>query len=455
MKKTRRLLSAVLAITLDIATTLNLAACGDNGSSHMHVFGKWALSQGETNCNGGTFVRICEDCGDVEERVGKDSDHVWKETGYNESHHWTACTRCEEKKDEAWHMADASGNCSVCHCEIPSEFVEYQLSQDGTYAIVVGYDKSQTNSIVIAPTYQGLPVKEIADSAFSSCARLEQVILPASITTIGANAFDGCKRLMAVYLSNNVTTIGENAFLGCGDLTIFTAYNAESIPAGWNENFNPSMAYIVWNHNGKRAVNVSFASLQVSDGMVRHEDAGRTQILSNPDVSGVVVPEGFSQVSRFDGKATPPGTPWTEGNLWHHNWDQTDLSDYQEVWFAAKLVNLNWVYVHDRNGEITPPSWLYIHMAQTGVSDDGHTLWTIETSIGGYVCTTIVNQMGNKYDNDTRAKNSIARLFWDEGFGSPDGNAILIYNFVPEDKRETHPVSIYCTEVLGVRKTSL
>jgi hypothetical protein len=236
-------------------------------------------------------------------------------------------------------------------------------------------------------------------------------------------------------------------------LTIFTAQNKESIPEGWHENFNPDKAHMIWNHDGKQASYVSAKATTIADGMLRHEDKDRTQILSNPDLAGMRAPDGFSKITRFDGKTTPPGTPWTEGNLWHHNWDQTDLTDYQEVWFAAKLQNSNWVFVHDRDGEYTPASWMYVYMKQTGESSDGYTLWTIELSIGGYVCTTIERQTGRAYD-DNRPKNSIARLFWDEGFGSPDGNAILIYNFIPEEEREEKPLTIYCTEVLGV-KTSI
>jgi hypothetical protein len=88
-------------------------------------------------------------------------------------------------------------------------------------------------------------------------------------------------------------------------------------------------------------------------------------------------------------------------------------------------------------------------LKQTGETWDGFTLWTIELSIGGYIVTTIVEQTG-RYIDDDRPTNSIARLLWDEGFGSADGNAILIYNFGPYDKLDP-TLSIYTTEVRGVR----
>ena len=109
------------------------------------------------------------------------------------------------------------------------------------------------------------------------------------------------------------------------------------------------------------------------------------------------------------------------------------------------------MYTHNRDAEITPVSWLYIHLTQTGETWDGYTLWRIETSIGGYVCTTIEGQTGRYYDDD-RPTNSIARLLWDEGFSSPDGSSIMIYNFIPEGSPLS--LSIYCTEVVGIKKSA-
>lgn len=458
MKKYKQLLSAALAVTLGLTATFNLTACEqlnnllnnsqEQSSSCQHAFGEWSLSQNAKSCNGGDFSRTCEECGHVETRKGTEADHVLSYE-YNDTHHWMVCELCNETSATATHEEDGAGTCRYCDFLIPSACVYYELSSDGTYAIVTGYDEMETDHIVISSTYNNVPVKEIADSAFEYCTSLEQAVLPTSIEVIGENAFNGCKRLMAVYLSKNVVSVEANAFKGCSDLTIFTAFDREALPAGWSENYNPDHAFVWGNHDGKRAANVSAKAVFVADSMLREEDQSRTQVLINPDTGNVKTPGGFTRLTRFDGKTQPPGTPWTEGNLWHHNWDQTKLTAYGDVWFAAKLQNVHWVYTHDRNAEYTPPSWVYIHLKQTGETWDGFSLWSIETSIGGYICTTIEEQTGRYYD-DNRPTNSIARLLWDEGFSSPNG-AILIYNFVPEEDRETHPVSIYCTEVLGVK----
>ena len=458
MKKLKQLLSTALAVTLSLSAALNLTGCEqlnnlfngsqEQSSSCTHTFGEWSLSQNAQSCNGGAFTRACADCGYVEERKGTEADHVFSYE-YDNTHHWTVCNLCNEESAKAVHEEDGAGTCRYCSFLIPTKCVYYELSSDGSYAIVTGYDEMETDFVVIASTYNNIPVKEIQASAFAGCTSLEQLVLPDTITTIGENAFDGCKRLMAVYLSKNVITIGANAFNGCLELIIFTAYDKTALPLGWNKDYNPNAAYVFGNHDGKRASNVSEKSMLISDSVLIKEEQARRQVLVNEDVSGARIPGGFSKLTRFDAKTQPPGTPWTEGNLYYYNWNQTKLTDYGEVWFALKLKNAFWVYTHARDLEHTPKSWMYVHMKQTGESWDGFTLWTIELSVGGYIVTTIVDQTG-RYIDDDRPTNSIARLLWDEGFGSADGNAILIYNFGPYDELDP-TLSIYSTEVRGIR----
>jgi len=59
----------------------------------------------------------------------------------------------------------------------------------------------------------------IDDYMFQSCSRLREVILPASITSIGMYAFDYCSRLTSVTFGNSLTSIGMNAFGTCERLT--------------------------------------------------------------------------------------------------------------------------------------------------------------------------------------------------------------------------------------------
>ena len=439
MKLTRRLLSTALSLMLSALATLPLAACKDK---HTHTFGAWTPIENLANCEGGIFERVCSECKQIDTRTGTAADHDWSGYGYNATHHWPACKNCaQEKEDEFFHQDNGSGSCLVCNNLIPTESVTYTLSNDETYAIVTGYDEMETDVVVIAPTYEGVPVTAVQDSAFKDSVRLERVTLPESITSIGAFAFSGCQSLTGILLRKTVTEVGEGAFEGCKELMIFC--EAAEKPSGWHEKWNVHHN-VRWSYTGERATPISARATRIADSMLREENNDRKQIITNPDLDGVRPPNGFSFLTRFDSKDTPPGTPWTDGNLWHHNWNQMNLTEYSDVWFAAKVIGGFWAFVDGADG--VKDNWLYLHLQQTGTSVEGFTLWKIEASIGGYVHDKIENQIGRAVD-DNRPTNSIARLLWDEGFNSLDKNGILIYHAKLEI-----PVTIYCTEVLGIKK---
>jgi len=73
--------------------------------------------------------------------------------------------------------------------------VKYTLSDDESYYVVTGFESNEnTNYISIKDSYEGIPVKEIADYAFknSSCIGAS---IPSSVEKIGYGAFMGCSNL--------------------------------------------------------------------------------------------------------------------------------------------------------------------------------------------------------------------------------------------------------------------
>ena len=66
----------------------------------------------------------------------------------------------------------------------------------------------------------------IMDDAFSDCAKLEKIVLPDSITSIGQYAFCNCISLKTFTLPPRLTTIDTGAFMGC------TGLETISIPKG-------------------------------------------------------------------------------------------------------------------------------------------------------------------------------------------------------------------------------
>ena len=126
----------------------------------------------------------------------------------------------------------------------PSGQFEFTLARDGTYYILSGIGTVTDEDIVIPSTYNGLPVMEIGNSAFSEyqfirsvvipegvtriwdgfsgCTKLEAVTLPTTLELIGPNAFANCSSLASIEIPEGVTEIHQNAFSGCTKLETVT-----------------------------------------------------------------------------------------------------------------------------------------------------------------------------------------------------------------------------------------
>ena len=435
MKMVKRALAFALAAVTALAA-IGLSACQEE--SHTHVFGEWRRVSSEGSCEGATLERKCEQCERTETRPGSYEDHVWAaEYDKDGEKHWKACVFCEETKDEGLHIENGQGLCKDCKAWLPTESVTYALSADGEYAIVTGYSEDETNVVVIAPSYDDVPVTTVGTQAFSDDNNLERIVLPNTITTIEHSAFSNCKRLMGIFLPKSVTGIGDNAFFGCEELMIFC--EAESKPSGWSESWNPQEKTTVWGHAENYASPVSVKAQIIADAMLKKKNEQKKQVEVNEDLAGMKAPEGFSRLTRFD--AIKDG--WVNEVLWYYSYDGTNLWKYSDVWFAAKIVRGYWAFAGGPAGVDDP--WVYIHIRQLEDAEDGYTHWRIEASIGGQVYVIQEDQIGGYLDQE-RPANSIARILWDEGFTSKDKNAILLYPI-----KDMSP-TIYCTEVRAVEK---
>lgn len=90
-------------------------------------------------------------------------------------------------------------------------------------------------------------LEKINISAFAACVNLQEVILPSTLTTIEQYAFQNCLRLQKAFIPKSVLTIGDGAFYACSKATLYI--EANSIPATWSINFNPSKAKLSLNAN--------------------------------------------------------------------------------------------------------------------------------------------------------------------------------------------------------------
>lgn len=109
-----------------------------------------------------------------------------------------------------------------------TEGLEYILSSDGTYYIVLEYTGT-ASELVIPSEYEGLPVKEIHGSAFYYCDTLTNIVIPDSITTIGNTAFYGCLNLVSVEIPKSVTDIGFGVVTACLNLTSLTVNEENTV----------------------------------------------------------------------------------------------------------------------------------------------------------------------------------------------------------------------------------
>ncbi len=127
-----------------------------------------------------------------------------------------------------------NGYCIRCGSGKPtaSEGLTFTLSDDGTYYIVSGIGTCTDTEIVIPDTHEGLPVKEIGNSAFLDCTDIVSVSIPNSVTSIGLCAFYGCSGLTSISIPNSVTSIGDAAFYGCSGLTSIIIPNSVTTIGG-------------------------------------------------------------------------------------------------------------------------------------------------------------------------------------------------------------------------------
>lgn len=106
---------------------------------------------------------------------------------------------------------------------VGSAGISYMPNDSGTGYIVTGYNGGQ-DRVHIAPTYNGLPVVEIADSAFLGSG-IVGITIPESVKKIGKLAFGGCASLSSADIPSGIEYIGDGAFSGCTSISkAYTLY---------------------------------------------------------------------------------------------------------------------------------------------------------------------------------------------------------------------------------------
>lgn len=137
------------------------------------------------------------------------------------------------------------------------------ISTDGTETSF-----TDTNAVYSVSFSDG--ITEIKDNAFNRMASLSSVILPDTVTTVGANAFKSTA-LRTIDLSNNITAIGDGAFENCSNLTSITIPESVTIIG----------ARAFYNDDSLKNINIPDSVTSIGDEILSDCDSLETVILGS------------------------------------------------------------------------------------------------------------------------------------------------------------------------------
>ena len=118
--------------------------------------------------------------------------------------------------------------------------LKYELNSDPKTYSVAGIGTCKDKDIVIPPEYNGLPVTNIRNSAFSGCSSLTSISIPNSVKSIENRAFGDCSSLESITVSSGnikyhsagnclIDTANKTLILGCKNSIIPTDGSVTSI----------------------------------------------------------------------------------------------------------------------------------------------------------------------------------------------------------------------------------
>lgn len=125
---------------------------------------------------------------------------------------------------------------STVNCgNIASAFYRLQykaVEEDGE---VIGYSVAGIGTVIdmdviIPSTYKGKPVISIGSEAFVMCRSITSITIPEGVTFIDSYAFDSCSKLARIVIPKSVISIAEYAIYGCRADIYFNGTQEQ-----WNE----------------------------------------------------------------------------------------------------------------------------------------------------------------------------------------------------------------------------
>ena len=257
MKKAKKRLLMVLA-SVAMLTVGALGGCSckdDKGSStpttkHEHTWGEWTQTTPPTCTEAGEETRVCSGCEETEVRTVEGGHsvtyHQAVEAGcdtFGNVEYWF-CSVCLKKfSDEecTTEIDDVRTNmkghtwkgdvCVVCGEKKSSEGLAFVKIENKDEYAVAGIGGCKDAVVKIPSSYDGYPVTEIADGAFTDYKGIVSVNIPSSIRSIGHLAFHGCVRLIEVCNESALTVQAgraENGWVGYYAKNVYASDTGES-----------------------------------------------------------------------------------------------------------------------------------------------------------------------------------------------------------------------------------
>ena len=112
---------------------------------------------------------------------------------------------------------------------VPAGATNWVRAATGGVVAVTGYT-GPGGRVAVPAEFGGLPVTAIGQEAFALDTGVEEVVIPAGVTNIGANAFSGCTALTNITFLGDAPAFGATVFgeSGMARLTV-----AVATAAGW------------------------------------------------------------------------------------------------------------------------------------------------------------------------------------------------------------------------------
>ena len=279
-------------------------ACGDKETQGIDALGHTEVVDAsvEPTCSeqGLTEGKHCAVCNEI--LIAQnivDASHKWGEAlNKDEESHWSCCTVCGEIGEKKDHIVGADGYCNVCELPIhESDGVYYLVSWDNTYAEVIDY-VGESNRVIIAESYCGIPVTVIANEAFKNKA-ISIVHLPDTITKIEKSAFAGCTNLVELNIPDSVKTIEPSAFDGCTSL--LQIENGVSYVANCVIGFDDSVAAVTLRDGTKNILPYAFEycnklkSISIPNSVV---SIGESAFYESTNLSYVAIDNGVTSIGE-------------------------------------------------------------------------------------------------------------------------------------------------------------